>query len=326
MLSKTLDMVFKTTYNTVINLKEENMSFKIIADSAANIPATEAKKYKIDILSFVNIVNGREITCYDESLSYEEERIKGKEYYDAVRNGAEVKTSLINSAHFAKVFEEAVKNGEDILYVSLSKNISGTFQAATIAKEMILEDYPKAKIEIIDSLNASLGQGLHCIYASILRDKGQDIDTVAGILRNNVKKMNGVFTVADLKYLAKTGRITGAKALMGNMLSIKPILRGNANGYIVEFKKTRGRRKSLDELAKLLIDNIENPEEQIIGIAHADAYEEALAVADKIKNAVHPKEIMITTYDYCTGSHVGPDTIALFFMAKDRELGGDAEA
>ena len=141
------------------------MSFKIIADSAANIPATEAKKYKIDILSFVNIVNGREITCYDESLSYEEERIKGKEYYDAVRNGAEVKTSLINSAHFAKVFEEAVKNGEDILYVSLSKNISGTFQAATIAKEMILEDYPKAKIEIIDSLNASLGQGLHCIYA-----------------------------------------------------------------------------------------------------------------------------------------------------------------
>lgn len=297
------------------------MSFRIIVDSAGNIPATEAKKYKIDVVSFINYVDGKELICYDESLSYEEERIKGKQYYDAVRAGAEVKTSLVNSSQFAEVFEDVVKSGEDILYVSLSKNISGTFQAASIAKEMVLENYPKAKIELVDALNASLGQGLHCIYASMLRDKGMEVTEVADIVRSYVPKMNGVFTVGDLKYLAKTGRITGAKALMGNMLSIKPILRGNAGGYIVEFKKIRGRKKSLEELINLVVNNIENPSEQILGIAHADAYEEALIVANRIDEKVHPKEIMITSYDYCTGSHVGPDTIALFFIAKDRELG-----
>lgn len=298
------------------------MSFRIIVDSAANIPAVVAKKYKIDVLSFVNYVDGKRLVCYDESLSLEEEYRKGKEYYDAIRAGAEVKTSLVNSAEFADKFEEVIKNGEDILYISLSKNISGTYQAATIAKEMVLEDYPKAKIELIDALNASLGQGLHAIYASIMRDKGKSLKEVAEAIRSNVLKMNGVFTVGDLKYLSKTGRITGAKALVGNMLSIKPILRGSADGYIVEFKKTRGRKKSLDELTNLLLDNIINPTEQIIGIAHADAYDEAVAMANKFREAVNPKDIIIASYDYCTGSHVGPDTIAVFFMAKDRELDG----
>lgn len=301
------------------------MSFRIIVDSAANIPAVEAKKYKIDVISFINYVNGKELVCYDESLSYEEERAKGHDYYEEIRNGAEVKTSLVNAAEFADAFTEVVKNGDDILYISLSKNISGTFQAATIAKEMVLDDYPKAKIELVDSLNASLGQGLHAIYASMMRDQGMNVKEVADKIRENVPKMNGVFTVGDLKYLSKTGRITGAKALVGNMLSIKPILRGNATGYIVEFKKTRGRKKSIDELTNLLINNIENPEEQIVGLAHADAYEETLAIAEKVKQAVNPKDIIITSYDYCTGSHVGPDTIAIFFMGKDRELSGEAK-
>ena len=134
--------------------------------------------------------------------------------------------------------------------------------------------------------------------------------------------MNGLFTVGNLKYLSNTGRISQTTASVGNILNIKPILRGNKDGFIVEFKKCRGRKKSLDTLVSLVCDNIENPEQQIVGIAHADAYEDSLYVMNQITQRVKVREFINTSYDYCTGSHVGPDTIALFFLAKDRELSG----
>ena len=134
-------------------------------------------------------------------------------------------------------------------------------------------------------------------------------------------KMNGVFTVGDLKYLAKTGRLSGSAAFVGNILNIKPILRGDKDGYIVQFKKCRGRKAALNALVSLVCDNIVDPENQIIGIAHADAYEDSLYVMEEIKKRLKLRGFINTSYDYCTGSHVGPDTIALFFMAKDRELG-----
>ena len=145
---------------------------------------------------------------------------------------------------------------------------------------------------------------------------------IGDILDRQVSRMNGIFTVGDLKYLSNTGRINKATASVGNILNIKPILRGNRDGYIVEFKKCRGRKKSLDTLVELVCDNIENPEDQIIGIAHADAYEESLYVMEEIQKRIKVREFINTSYDYCSGSHVGPDTIALFFMAADRELGG----
>ena len=148
-----------------------------------------------------------------------------------------------------------------------------------------------------------------------------DIDSVYEELLAYHEKMNGVFTVGDLKYLAHTGRISGSAAFVGNILNIKPILRGNKDGYIVQYKKCRGRKTSLNSLVSLVCDNIVDPENQIIGIAHADAYEDSLYVMDEIQKRIKVRDFINTSYDYCTGSHVGPDTIALFFMAKDRELG-----
>lgn len=295
--------------------------FHIFVDSAANIPAEIVKKYNISVLSFVNLVDGQELTCFDPDLTMEEERIKGKEYYDAIRNGADVKTGLISSGIFEEAFRKAMENGEDVLYFSLSKNISGNFNSARVAAEELMDSPINGrKIRLIDSLNASLAQGILAIYASEMRDKGMEIDEVADILETYPAKMNGLFTVGDLKYLSKTGRISGAKAVVGNVLSIKPILRGNADGFIVQYKITRGRKASLNELISLVVKNIENPEEQIIGIAHADAYEDSLYVMEGITKQVKVRDFINTSYDYCTGSHVGPDTIALFFMAKDREL------
>ena len=216
--------------------------FQIIVDSAANIPAELVKKYKIKVLSFINFVNGKEVTCFDPELSPEEERKKGHEYYDAVRQGADVKTGLISTAIFEDAFRSAMENNEDVLYFSLSKNISGNFNSARLAAEDLMHDPVNGrKIRLIDSLNASLAQGILAIYASEMRDKGMEIDEVADILETYPAKMNGVFTVGDLKYLSRTGRLSGATALVGNLLSIKPILRGNKDGFIVQYKKCRGR-------------------------------------------------------------------------------------
>lgn len=295
--------------------------FQIVVDSAANIPAELVKKYDIRVISFVNYVNGKKVVCFDPDLTPEEERAKGREYYDAVRAGADVKTGLISSGDFEDLFRSILEAGDDILYFSLSKNISGTYNSARIAAEELSESFPDRKIRLIDALNASLAQGILAIYASEMRAGGKSLDETADILATYPAKMNGIFTVGDLKYLSKTGRISSSAALVGNLLSIKPILRGNKDGFIVQFKKCRGRKAALNTLVSLVCDNIVNPEEQIIGIAHADSYEDSLYVMEEIRKRVKLRGFINTSYDYCTGSHVGPDTIALFFMAKDRELG-----
>ena len=295
--------------------------FQIVVDSAANIPAELVKKYDIRVISFVNYVNGQPLTCFDPDLTMEQERVKGKEYYDALRAGAEIKTGLISSGDFEECFRSIMENNEDVLYFSLSKNISGTYNSARIAAQELMENPPMGRrIRMIDSLNASLAQGILAIYASEMRSQGMDFDTIADTLETYPARMNGIFTVGDLKYLAKTGRLSGSAALVGNILSIKPILRGNKDGYIVQYKKCRGRKAALNTLVSLVCETIVDPEEQIIGIAHADSYEDSLYVMEEIQKRIQVRKFINTSYDYCTGSHVGPDTIALFYMAKDREL------
>lgn len=295
--------------------------FQIVVDSAANIPAELVKKYDIRVISFVNYVNGQPLTCFDPDLTMEQERAKGKEYYDALRAGAEVKTGLISSGDFEECFRSIMENNEDVLYFSLSKNISGTYNSARIAAQELMENPPMGRrIRMIDSLNASLAQGILAIYASEMRSQGMDFDTIADTLETYPARMNGIFTVGDLKYLAKTGRLSGSAALVGNILSIKPILRGNKDGYIVQYKKCRGRKAALNTLVSLVCETIIDPKEQIIGIAHADSYEDSLYVMEEIQKRIQVREFINASYDYCTGSHVGPDTIALFYMAKDREL------
>lgn len=291
--------------------------FQIVVDSAANIPAELVKKYDIRVISFVNYVNGQPLTCFDPDLTMEQERAKGKEYYDALRAGAEIKTGLISSGDFEECFRSIMENNEDVLYFSLSKNISGTYNSARIAAQELMENPPMGRrIRMIDSLNASLAQGILAIYASEMRSQGMDFDTIADTLETYPARMNGIFTVGDLKYLAKTGRLSGSAALVGNILSIKPILRGNKDGYIVQYKKCRGRKAALNTLVSLICETIIDPKEQIIGIAHADSYEDSLYVMEEIQKRIQVREFINTSYDYCTGSHVGPDTTPCFIWQR----------
>ena len=301
------------------------MIYDVYADSAANIPASVVEEYGIHIISFENLVNGKKITCFEPGLTEEEERAKGKEYYDAVRNGASVKTSLISIENFHDAFEPSLKEGHDVIYFSLSHGISGTYNSARLAIDTLKDEYPDRKIEAVDSLNASLAQGILALYACELRDQGVSIEEAAELLQDAAHGMNGIFTVEDLKYLVATGRVSNAKAFVASTLSIKPLLKGNSEGVIVQFKLARGRKKSLRMLADLVVDNIIEPEKQIIGIAHADAYEESLKVMEEIQSRVKVRRFINTSYDFCTGTHVGPGTIALFFIGSDRELDGSKE-
>ena len=248
----------------------------VYVDSGANIPAVYVEKYGIKVIPFINLVDGKEVPGFEPGLTEEQERQKGKEYYDNIRNGAKVSTSLINSGTFTDIFEKELAAGNDVIYIAISSNISGTYSAAATACEELRETYPDREIYAVDSMNASLASGIPAIYAVEMAAKGLSAGKIAQLLTDTAPYMNGVFTVGDLKYLAATGRISGVAAFAGNVLNIKPILKGNAQGFIVQVKKMRGRKKAVDELAKLILDNIIEPEKQILGIAHADAYEESL--------------------------------------------------
>ena len=173
--------------------------FEIFVDSGANIPAEHVSKYGIHVICFMNIIDGRTISGFEAGLSPQEERNKGRDYYNAIRAGAIVKTSLINSEEFRMNFEPVLKEGKDLIYFCLSSNISGTCNAARLAMEELREEYPDRKIELVDSLNASLAQGILAIYAYELREKGYPLREIAEVLRETAHSMNGTFTVRSVR-------------------------------------------------------------------------------------------------------------------------------
>lgn len=293
--------------------------FDIYVDSAANIPAEQVSKYGINVIPFMSMCGDEVIPGFTPGLTPEEERAVGKKFYDRMRAGDEINTSLVNTDKFEEEFKKSLDEGKDVLYISLSANISGTYNAARVAAEELLEEYPDRYIALVDSMNACLGQGLIGVYAAIYREEGKDVKETEKLLKDMVPRMNGVFTVGNLNHIARTGRITKATAMLGNVMDIKPLLKGSKDGFIVSFKKCRGRKKALEALVDIVVDNIVDPENQIFGIAHADAYEDTLWMTEKILEKIKVKEVMNATYDFCTGAHAGPDTIAVFYIGKDRE-------
>ena len=197
---------------------DDSMDYEVLSSSIESMPKSDKTEDEIVLEAMAHPIGSPKLS----------ELAKGKEYYNAMRTGCEIKTGLISTANFADAFRTALEADQDVIYLSLSKNISGTYNSARLAAEELLEEYGgKRKIRLVDSLNASLAQGILAIYASEMRDRGMNVDEAADLLETYVSKMNGVFTVGDLKYLSRTGRIKGSVAVVGNMLKIKPILRGS---------------------------------------------------------------------------------------------------
>ena len=200
----------------------------------------------------------------------------------------------------------------------MSSGISGSCNSARIGAQMLLEQYPERQIEVVDTLGASLGEGLVALEAARLRDEGLGAKEAAAQLRDLVQRMFNVFTVDDLLHLRRGGRLSNVAAIVGMVLNIKPLLKGNEEGKIVSFAKVRGRKKSIEELAARYDKLVVEPEKQTVGIAQAGCREDAAYLAELLNRNRPPKEILTVEYEPVTGSHVGPGALALFFVSHDK--------
>lgn len=297
--------------------------FDIYVDSGANVPEQLAKQYNLKVISYTCTVNGEERKCYEEGVDFSK---TAKKFYDDMRSGADVKTSLVARETFIEALTPSLEAGRDVILTTISSGISGSYNQAREAKTELEKNFPANKVYVIDSANASMGEGLLAIKAADLRALGESALTCAKWLEENRYKMNSYLTVGDLKYLKRTGRISATVALAGTLLNIKPILRadGGLNAKITFCAKERGRKKALAALAKVFAERVENPENQKIAVMHGDSEEDALALCDMLK-AYGAKDIVVGYYDLATGSHVGPGTVALFFMGKERRASSATE-
>jgi len=289
------------------------MNFEIITDSSANLSDELIRKYGIRIASLTFLVEGVEYRSYDEDKKTD----LGK-FYEMMRNDQVIKTSLVNTGQFVELMEPILKEGKDILYIGMSSALSGTYQSGVTAAELLAEEYPDRKIITVDSLSASLGQGLLVIYAAQLRDAGRTLAETAEWVMESRLKMRHHFTVDDLMFLKRGGRISATSAMVGTLLSIKPMLHMDDAGKLSVIGKVRGRRQSLKGLVEQLREHAVQIEEQTIAITHGDCLEDARYVEEQIRAFCNPREILIHIVDPVIGAHSGPGTMALFFMGENR--------
>lgn len=282
---------------------------QLFTDTSANLPVEIIDEYGIEVVPFSYTIDGVEYIP--------EREFDGKAFYAAMRAGSEVKTSMVNAGTFIERFKTALDAGKDVLYIGMSGGISGTANAALMAKQELDEEYPDRKIVVIDTLAASLGEGLFVIKAAEQLRDGVALDAIEEDIRAQVPHMCQSFTVDDLKYLKKTGRVSGAAAIIGNVLSIHPILIGDYEGKIVVKSKVRGMKRTLDALAERYAELVLNKAETI-GIAHADNEEGKAYLVQRLRDKGLTGKCLSVCYEPVTGSHVGPGTVALFFFGTDR--------
>ena len=287
------------------------MSYSVVTDTSANLPSRLLKQHSLTVLPFSFFING------SEHVDLEAEDFDASGFFAAMRAGVKVSTSQIPPQGYIDCFEPLLKSGQDVLFVSMSSGISGSFHCAEMAAQELQEAYPSRRIRCVDTGTASLGEGLQALRAAELRDQGKTLDEAADILIDERKRVCSIFTVDDLKYLRATGRLSGVATFVGTMLNIKPVLKGNEIGQIVQAGKIRGRRQVIENLAARYDENVVSPETQLIGVAHADCRQDADYLIKLLLRNRPPRDILLVDYEPVTGSHIGPGSLALFFRSDD---------
>ena len=288
------------------------MSFSIFTDTPANLPTSILEKYGINVIPFSYFRDGVEYT----PVSLDE--VDFDEYYDELRSGIKITTSQINPQRYIDYIEPHMMEGRDVLYIGLSGGVTGSIASANIASLYLLDKYPGVRFEIVDSLGASLGEGLQVIHAARQREMGKTLDeTVKEALRYR-KRMCQIFTVGDLMHLKRSGRLSAVGAVMGTVLGIKPLLKGNEEGKIVNFMNVRGRRNAMRAIVDRYREYSVIPAGQTVGISHGGCLKEALALRDMVIEVCEPREVIIVPHESVTGSHVGPGMLALYFEGDEK--------
>lgn len=283
--------------------------YRIITDSTTDLSPEMIADLDITIIPLEFSIEG------NRHLDYADGRdMDIKQFYSLVRSGQMSTTGQVTVARFTDVFEPLLKDGHDILYIAFSSGLSGTSSSAQVAAEELAEKYPERKIYSVDSLAASMGEGLLVYNAVMQKRVGLNIEELKAWVEENRNHLCHWFTVDDLYHLKRGGRVSPAAALVGTMLGIKPVLHVDDEGHLIPLEKVRGRKQSLDALVKHMVETVTNPEDQMIFISHGDCAEDANYVADQIRSKMKVKDIVIHFVGPVIGAHSGPGTVALFFL------------
>lgn len=284
--------------------------FIIITDSSADLPKSVACDMGVEIIPLEVNIDG--IGCkYNDEIDI-------KEFYGWLRDKKGAKTSAVNMEKFCEVFDKFAADGKDILYIGFSSGLSATFMAGRNAAEEITEKYPDRKVIAVDSLCASLGQGLLVKHAVDKKNSGATIEEVAQFVENNRLNLCHWFTVEDLFFLKRGGRVSAATAVMGTVLQIKPVMHVDDEGKLINVEKARGRAASINSLFAKMKETAIDPEKQTIYISHGDCYDDAKKLADMITAEFGITDILINEVGPVIGAHSGPGTLALFFLGSKR--------
>lgn len=280
---------------------------RIFADSACDLPKSFFEENDVTLLPLHVLIDDND---YEDLVT-----IEAKEVYEAIRNGKHPKTSQVSPELFLKKWKELVEIGEDGLYIAFSSELSGTYNTAIMMKDQVKDTNPRMNLVIIDSKCASLGYGLLVKEAVRLRNTGDDVRTIERKIRSMAARMEHLFTVEDLDYLAKGGRVSKTSAFIGGLLNIKPLLHVES-GKLVPVEKHRGRKKVLRRMVDLMGERGEQLSEQNIAISHADDESIALELKALVEELYSPKNVEIHMIGPTIGSHTGPGTVGIYFLNK----------
>ncbi len=285
--------------------------FVIFTDSACDLGPEHLKSVGVKHISLTLIYDG-------DSVEYKNDEIDPKEFYNKMRDGATAKTSAVNSEIFKEAFREELKKGNDVLYIGFSSGLSTTYNSGRLAAEELREEFPERKIIAVDTLSASAGFGMLLDLAVKEKQKGATIEEVARFVEVTRLHQCHWFTVDDLVYLKRGGRVSPTVAFVGGLLGIKPVMHMDDEGHLINITKVRGRSAAIkalaDKFGELAVDKTSGP----VYICHGDCEEDAKTLADIVKNT-YGVEIECTVYTGpVIGAHSGPGTLALFFIGKER--------
>lgn len=284
--------------------------FVIITDSSCDLPTDKIAEFGIKVASLELNIEGQGTVLNNE--------IDPKEVYKLLRDKVSMKTAAANIDKFTEIFESELASGKDVLYLGFSSGLSSTYAAGKTAAEDILEKYPDRKIITVDTLCASLGQGLLVTLACRKKAEGATLEEVADYVEKTKLHLCHWFTVDDLFFLKRGGRVSAATAIVGTMLSFKPVMHVDNEGHLINVTKVRGRRASIVAMVEKMKETAIDPESQTVYICHGDCYDDAKLLADMITEEFGITDILIDYTGPVIGSHSGPGTLALFFVGTER--------
>lgn len=288
------------------------MGYTIVTDSGANLTDEQIKQYGVEIISMKYCIDGKDYNSYIKG-----EKTDYSETYRLLREKAHITTSLVGREDCDNVILPLLEKGEDVLVLAFSSGLSGSYQNINMAAEDYKEIYPNRKIRVVDTLCGSLGQGMAVHYAAKLKKEGKTLDQVADWVEENKLKICHVFTIDDLFFLKRGGRLSGTSALFGSLLGIKPMLYMADDGKLYVTGKERGRKATLERLIES-VGKAENVSEQDIFIVHGDCEDEAKYIEKEIKKRYNVKNTVYNCIDPVIAAHSGPGTLAVFYINEKR--------